>query len=90
MKQLTIHRELKFSWSSCYSKKGSPIANFPPMIMVEPRTISWKEIDNLVKQHIADNGFEYDSVRDYLYSLIPDEFEWIRMDYIAKHRIQTT
>ena len=45
------------------------------MIMVEPRTISWKEIDNLVKQHIADNGFEYDSVRDYLYSLIPDEFE---------------
>lgn len=45
------------------------------MIMVEPRTISWEEIDNLVKQHIADNGFEYDSVRDYLYSLIPDEFE---------------
>lgn len=75
MKQLTIHRQLEFSWSSCYSKKGSPIANYPPMIMVEPRTISWKEIDNLVKQHIADNGFEYDSVRDYLYSLIPDEFE---------------
>ena len=45
------------------------------MIMVEPRTISWKEIDSLVKQHIADNGFEYNSVRDYLYSLIPDEFE---------------
>ena len=75
MKQLTIHRQLDFSWSSCYSKKGSPIANYPPMIMVEPRTISWEEIDNLVKQHIADNGFEYDSVRDYLYSLIPDEFE---------------
>ena len=43
--------------------------------MVEPLTISWEQIDNLVKQHIADNGFEYDSVRDYLYSLIPDEFE---------------
>ena len=74
MKKITMHRQVGFSWSSCYSKRGTPIANNPPFIMVESPTLKWDELEKMIDQHIATNGYDFDNVRDYLYSIIPNDF----------------
>ena len=69
-----MHRQMNFSWSSCYNRSGGPKSNFPPMIMVEPVDSEWKIIHNTVAKYVEDNGYDFNKVRDLLYSLIPDEF----------------
>jgi hypothetical protein len=43
--------------------------------MVESPTLGWEKIQEMVDEYVKTNGFDYDKVRDYLYSLIPNEFE---------------
>lgn len=76
MKKLTVHRELKFSYASCYAKNGTPIANSPTSIVfTKPLSDKVYEIKTLVKEYIEKNGYDFEKVRDYTYSLWPDELE---------------
>lgn len=76
MKKLTVHRELKFSYASCYAKNGTPIANSPTSIeFTKPLSDKEDEIKTLVKEYIEKNGYDFEKVRDYTYSLWPDELE---------------
>ena len=75
MKQIAMHYEMDFSLTSCYSKHGNPKSGYPPMIMVESPTLVWGKISEMVDEYVKTNGFDFDKVRDYLYSLIPNEFE---------------
>ena len=76
MKKLTVHRELKVSYASCETKNGTPIANSPTSIgFTKPIRNRMYEITTLVKEYIEKNGYDFEKVRDYTYSLWPDELE---------------
>lgn len=76
MKKLTVHRELKVSYASCETKNGTPIANSPTSIVfTKPLRDKVSEITTLVKEYIKKNGYDFEKVRDYTYSLWPDELE---------------
>lgn len=76
MKKLTVHRELEVSYASCETKNGTPIANSPTSIVfTKPLSDKVDEIKTLVKEYIEKNDYDFEKVRDYTYSLWPDELE---------------
>ena len=64
-----------YSLDCCHTRYGTPIANEPPTILIEPKGGEWERLDLKIEQYIKENGFDFDRVREYIYSIIPNEFE---------------
>ena len=61
---------------SAYEKGyGTPIAYTPPYIFVEQKGGELERFDLKIEQYIKENGFDFDRVKNYFYSLLPDEYD---------------